>query len=270
MSEDKAKHGRGLLSHGRVALPYPRRLVETLAFLLTLGGVGWALDLYSRTGLEIYDQQFLAAMLAIALPMAFLKFPITGKIKKDLPWYDALAAIAGIRGGRLSRDLLSDHRRSHLPAHGRQRRDGAHHRVPADRSDAALDRAGAAHSGADFHRLCAACQPPSGFRARHRLAQACDLSCRRHQWRARPADQGRDHHRDRIRSVRAGSARHRRDALLHRRRHGVDGALPRWRRQDRGARLISVRVDLRQRRRQCGGDRDRHHPADEARRRTRP
>jgi TRAP transporter 4TM/12TM fusion protein len=73
-------------------LPYPRRLVETLAVLLTLGGIGWALDAYSRAGLEIYDQQFLAGMLAIGLPMALLKFPIAGRKREDLPWYDAVAA----------------------------------------------------------------------------------------------------------------------------------------------------------------------------------
>jgi len=93
MSEGTLRDDRGLPSHGRFALPYPQWLVEALAFLLTLGGVGWALDLYSRAGLEIYDQQFLAAMLAIGLPMAFLKFPITGKRKTDLPWYDAVAAV---------------------------------------------------------------------------------------------------------------------------------------------------------------------------------
>ena len=77
------------------ALPNPNWLIETLAIALTLGGVGWALNIYSRIGLEIYDQQFLAAMLAIALAMAYLKFPITGKEKHALPWYDAIMALAG-------------------------------------------------------------------------------------------------------------------------------------------------------------------------------
>jgi hypothetical protein len=44
MSEDSLRHDRGVSSHGRLALPYPKWLVETLAFLLTLGGIGWALD----------------------------------------------------------------------------------------------------------------------------------------------------------------------------------------------------------------------------------
>ena len=93
MSVDPATRGKGLPSFGRAALPYPHRLIDALAILLTLGGVCWALDIYNRIGLAIYDQQYLAGMLAIALVMAFLKFPIAGKEKKELPWYDAIAAI---------------------------------------------------------------------------------------------------------------------------------------------------------------------------------
>jgi TRAP transporter 4TM/12TM fusion protein len=84
---------QGLPASGWATLPYPRRLVETLAFLLTLGGIGFALDAYARIGLEIYDSQFLAGMLAVSLTMAFLKFPAVGKEKNSLPWYDAVAAL---------------------------------------------------------------------------------------------------------------------------------------------------------------------------------
>jgi TRAP transporter 4TM/12TM fusion protein len=95
MVENPATGGKGLLFSGRAALPYPARLVDALAIMLTLGAVGWALDIYNRIGLAIYDQQYLAAMLAISLAMAFLKFPATGKEKKNLPWYDAVAAFVG-------------------------------------------------------------------------------------------------------------------------------------------------------------------------------
>lgn len=91
---DPEARERGLLSFWRAALPYPKRLIDVLAVLLTLGGVGWALDAYNRIGLTIYDQQYLAAMLAIGLVMAFLKFPIAGKEKKRLPWHDVVAAVA--------------------------------------------------------------------------------------------------------------------------------------------------------------------------------
>ncbi|MCG6876130.1 MAG: TRAP transporter fused permease subunit [Betaproteobacteria bacterium] len=74
-------------------MPYPAKLIDTLAMLLTLGGIGWALDAYNRVGIAIYDQQYLAGMLAIALALAFLKFPFRGKQKTRLPWYDAVAAV---------------------------------------------------------------------------------------------------------------------------------------------------------------------------------
>jgi TRAP transporter 4TM/12TM fusion protein len=93
MAENPATPTGGLFSFGRTALPYPKRLIDALAFLLTLGGVGWALDIYNRIGLAIYDQQYLAAMLAISLAMAYLKFAVTGREKQNLPWYDAVAAV---------------------------------------------------------------------------------------------------------------------------------------------------------------------------------
>jgi TRAP transporter 4TM/12TM fusion protein len=68
--------------------------VDALAVLFTLGGVGWALDVYNRIGLALYDEQYLAGMLAIALVMAFLKYPLVGARKTELPWYDVLAAAA--------------------------------------------------------------------------------------------------------------------------------------------------------------------------------
>ena len=105
MDRDVWTRGRGLRSLRNAALPYPKALVETLAVLLTLGGVGWALDAYNRLGLGIYDQQYLAAILAIALAMAFLKFPVSGKEKTELPWYDAIAAlVAFVAVGYLAYD----------------------------------------------------------------------------------------------------------------------------------------------------------------------
>jgi TRAP transporter 4TM/12TM fusion protein len=86
--------GHELPSLGRAALPYPAKLIDALALLLTLGGIGWALDAYNRVGIPLYDQQYLAGMLAIALALAFLKFPLRGKVKTELPWYDAVAAAA--------------------------------------------------------------------------------------------------------------------------------------------------------------------------------
>ncbi len=90
---DNPTPGQKLPSLGRAALPYPAKLIDALALLLTLGGIGWALDAYNRLGIPLYDQQYLAGMLAIALAIAFLKFPLRGKKKTDLPWYDAIASV---------------------------------------------------------------------------------------------------------------------------------------------------------------------------------
>jgi TRAP transporter 4TM/12TM fusion protein len=68
----------------------------TLATALTLASVAWALDLPLWLRLDIYPAQFYAAMLAPALPLAFLKLPARRKSERaGVPWYDVLAALAG-------------------------------------------------------------------------------------------------------------------------------------------------------------------------------
>jgi TRAP-type uncharacterized transport system fused permease subunit len=68
----------------------------TLATALTLASVAWALDLPLWLRLDIYPAQFYAAMLALALPLAFLKLPARRKSERaGVPWYDVLAALAG-------------------------------------------------------------------------------------------------------------------------------------------------------------------------------
>jgi TRAP transporter 4TM/12TM fusion protein len=98
MNGNSKQQAMALPSHrsslGRAALPYPRKIVDALALILTLGAIGWALDAYNRVGIALYDQQYLAAMLAVTLAMAFLKFPVRGKEKTELPWYDVVAALA--------------------------------------------------------------------------------------------------------------------------------------------------------------------------------
>lgn len=74
-------------------LPYPRRLIDAFALLLVLGAICWALDVFNRLGIALYDEQYLSIMLTITLTFSFLKFPVSGKAKHDLPWYDALAAL---------------------------------------------------------------------------------------------------------------------------------------------------------------------------------
>ena len=72
-----------------------RAVVDIAAVLLTLGSVAWALDLYRRVGLVLYTEQFLAGMIALALPSVFLYVPARKGGTGRLPWYDAVAAVAG-------------------------------------------------------------------------------------------------------------------------------------------------------------------------------
>jgi TRAP transporter 4TM/12TM fusion protein len=91
-----------------------RAIVETGAVLVTLGSVAWAADLYRDVGLVLYTEQFLAAMLAVALPVLFLNVPATKGRTGAVPWYDILAAVAGfaamayvaVRYPRLSSELV--------------------------------------------------------------------------------------------------------------------------------------------------------------------
>ncbi len=67
-----------------------------LATALTLASIAWALDLPLWLRLDIYPAQFYAAMLALSLPLAFLALPARRlSARYAVPWYDALAALAG-------------------------------------------------------------------------------------------------------------------------------------------------------------------------------
>jgi TRAP transporter 4TM/12TM fusion protein len=67
-----------------------------LATALTLASVAWALDLPLWLRLDIYPAQFFAAVVALALPLAFLRLPARrGTGRARVPWYDALAGAAG-------------------------------------------------------------------------------------------------------------------------------------------------------------------------------
>jgi TRAP transporter 4TM/12TM fusion protein len=69
---------------------------DGLAVLLMLVAIGWALNLPRTFSVGLYPQQFFAAILACALPLAFLTQPVKrGKQRTSVPWYDALLAILG-------------------------------------------------------------------------------------------------------------------------------------------------------------------------------
>jgi TRAP transporter 4TM/12TM fusion protein len=71
-------------------------LGSALATALTLASIAWALDLPLWLRLDLYPAQFYAAMLALALPLAFLTLPAQRKAPRPaVPWYDLVLALAG-------------------------------------------------------------------------------------------------------------------------------------------------------------------------------
>jgi len=71
-------------------------LIAVLAFVLTLGSIAWAADLFRMAGLLLYTEQFLSGILAIAVPLVFLSVRARkGSDGASIPWYDYLASILG-------------------------------------------------------------------------------------------------------------------------------------------------------------------------------
>jgi len=71
-----------------------RPIASVLGIILTLLAVAWSLNLPRMVGLALYPQQFLAAVLAVALPLAFLMLPARrGTERENVPWYDCLLAL---------------------------------------------------------------------------------------------------------------------------------------------------------------------------------
>ena len=71
-----------------------RPVASVLAICLTLVAVVWSLNVPRSLGLAFYPQQFLAVILAFAMPLAFLMLPFRrGEERDAVPWYDALFAL---------------------------------------------------------------------------------------------------------------------------------------------------------------------------------
>src|SRR5215212_956112 len=72
-----------------------KTLVNGLAVLLTCCVVAVSADLFRRAGLSLYTEQYLAGLLALALPLIYLHVPAgTGRTRVGpVPWFDILAAI---------------------------------------------------------------------------------------------------------------------------------------------------------------------------------
>lgn len=75
---------------------FVRATARVLATVMTLGAIAWALEAYLWFDWTIFPAQFYAAMLTIALPLAYLEFPLRrGSRRVAVPWYDWLMAAVG-------------------------------------------------------------------------------------------------------------------------------------------------------------------------------
>ena len=111
MSEDHRQAPAGPQSAGA------RRLIFAGASLLTLGSIGFALDVYRDVmGLLLYNEQFLAGMVGLGLALVYLTQPVRrGASRNAIPWYDWLLAALSIGLGlyiavrfpKLSEDMTS-------------------------------------------------------------------------------------------------------------------------------------------------------------------
>jgi TRAP transporter 4TM/12TM fusion protein len=73
------------------------KFINLLAVALTAGIIALAADLFRRAGLAWYAEQYIALLLALALPLVFLHVPARGGRKAGraaVPWYDVAAALA--------------------------------------------------------------------------------------------------------------------------------------------------------------------------------
>src|SRR3954454_19625640 len=75
-----------------------KTLVNGLAVLLTCSVIAVSTDLFRNAGLSLYTEQYLAALLALALPLIYLHVPAgVGRSRTGpVPWYDIIAAILGL------------------------------------------------------------------------------------------------------------------------------------------------------------------------------
>ena len=95
MSLDSVDRPKKPLESGVVSVS--RRL---FAAIIVLASISWSLDLFRKVGVVLYNEQFLAGILSFSLALVFIQFPAKGGTKRTrLPWYDALAASAGIVAG---------------------------------------------------------------------------------------------------------------------------------------------------------------------------
>jgi len=78
-----------------------RILVNGLAVALTCAVIGVTADLFRKVGISLYTEQYLAGLMALALPLLFLYVPASGARggrTEAAPWYDIVAAAVSFAG----------------------------------------------------------------------------------------------------------------------------------------------------------------------------
>jgi TRAP transporter 4TM/12TM fusion protein len=78
-------------------------VINALAVALTCGVLAWAGDLVRKAGFLLYTEQYIGAMVALALPLVYLSVPARRqgaegerRRNRDVPWYDIAAAVVGV------------------------------------------------------------------------------------------------------------------------------------------------------------------------------
>ena len=83
-SADEVEVARGIVG----------KLENILAIVMTTAIVAWGLDLYRMAGIVPYTEQFLAAIMAIAMPLVYIRYTSSRTVRTGkVPWYDLLAGL---------------------------------------------------------------------------------------------------------------------------------------------------------------------------------
>jgi TRAP transporter 4TM/12TM fusion protein len=80
---------------GAPARPWPRTIF-VLQALLVACVAGWVLDLPQKAGVALYTEQFLLAVLGLALAICFLIAPASRRIDARVRWWDVAAGLFGL------------------------------------------------------------------------------------------------------------------------------------------------------------------------------
>ena len=72
-------------------------LCNTLASLISIIALAWAMDLFQAFEIYLYPAQLVIAVLGLAIALAFIHLPARrNALRSVTPWYDWLAALAGL------------------------------------------------------------------------------------------------------------------------------------------------------------------------------